>query len=315
MSLAGFTPHAKLKIKVGDTEIDAAIESVSHEMGWAGPATTHINWVSVDGMYNGSATVPYTDQLELTEPLTADSMFKHYSTQPDYKSPWFEPKLKPKEIAVDLSQIEADLAKLPAPTPPELGTSIPLQSLTDVLLAADNSAFLTQKQFYEYATTGNLFLDDKGNMLPLTADAKVHLAHGKAPLGKVTDLKTTDAGLEFSVQLKDLDDAAISKLYGVPIDTIYTDEALPPKNALVEGNKGFGKNKKLQEANDKLVMEQALKQVVTTLYEGLSPGAPHGVLGIAYQIVLPDGRYLNIKISAEPVIPFYDHHIPKEYKP
>jgi hypothetical protein len=110
---------AKVKVTLPDaSELDAVITAMSHTMSSKGAATTTVEWATLDGKYTGSAEVPYFEVVEgVALTLKADSFFKHYPSQPDYTSPWFEPKLKPKEIAVDLSQIEADLAALPSAHP------------------------------------------------------------------------------------------------------------------------------------------------------------------------------------------------------
>lgn len=376
-------PSDKVRIQLppgcvmfGVNQIDAYITGVTHNMSSSAGWGVTVDWVAAeDPGVRGTARTSDLANLVEGVVLTADTAEKNYESSPydglpsyfangglvgsSGKTYAYTPKAKPQAQA-DLSQIAADLAKLPKSPPWEQSSGAlasgyidpgalvsestasellqnylkphpflkPAMESTAKGLSADlltyddfkeafgsvtaelNEALSdnqkqTQATAEQIAKFGEVYLDAAdGSVIPI-GTGEYKLAHDNMPLGKVTDLKTTDAGLEFSVELKDLDPDALFKLYGVP-PTAYA-----PTYA-----KGFGKNKKLQEANDEQALNHASAEACMVLLKNLSPDTPSlsagNTLNIIRKIQLPNGEYVEVlmQISKKSIVPYQKEEAP-----
>lgn len=184
--------------------------AVSEQFSNSGVHEVHIEWSTSDGTLTGTVL---TTPLHLAETLDKGgffepaSVYKHYATQPTFKDAeqsWYgkpfetDGTLLPQPKA-DLSQIAADLSKLPAVTTPKKkpGPKAKVVKGTPAQLAVK-------------ATGGEIFFDHEGKW---------------PPIGKVTDMKMTTGGAELEAKLTDNFSAKVAEGWGVPFDMITIDEA------------------------------------------------------------------------------------------
>jgi hypothetical protein len=293
-------PNAKIRVKLmgPDPAIVAYVTQIVQEFS---EAFYTIDWISVDGKWRGTAKVAFKDLAGWKSgspfTVTADSAIKTYDSDlealPSYFAQTSGTDLVPHysfkpAVNFDLSQIEADLAKLPSAASYEMASSTASGAMTPTEFAAkygplietfanaETQSKLAAEQIAKY---GDLYLEKIGDDLTLIDGDKVKvqwnasgLIESMTPIGKVTDLKETPLGLEFSAEL-------------------------------LAHPKGYGKSSKLQEANALAAMHKATMKFLEELWIGL-PGLPPQLqkgemMGINQILALPDGSKLEAHITIQ----------------
>ena len=318
---------------MGQKPFPATVTQVVQTFEANGTKVFILDWLSTDGTLRGTSNVAASwlatqppGPLKLNTILSMIKTYshpdQHWNVQPgsffSYQSnsgtpnPYAPPHYTPKaEAQVDLSQIAADLAKLPKSPPWEQS---PLSSMKEALLspmefaekygaasasggadlglitgedikaameklsettgkAFSNTEKMMQATQEQMASFGGVFLEAvSGEVIPIgTGDFK--LALHTAPIGKVTDLKETPLGLEA---------------------TFSTELVAKPKKI---------ESKKLQEANAQEVMKKAVVEAASTLWGGLYhnpwPDKMNTLNGV-HTFQLADGTMLEVLLTVKP---------------
>lgn len=293
--------------------IEAVVTSIEQHFGTGGLSESiSIEWAAIGSASGLTGTAEIGQLADQTGKLTvsATSMSKAYEPYVYPTDGYFAVGTeKPQvEVKADLSQIEADLAKMPKPEggPIKVGDKADLLTSTAFIKATSGFADLNLAS----AASGG---GDPGasplqtfaqklkkpggpTMKDVVEAGKLMQQYGK-PIGKVTDTKVTDEGFE-----------GVVTVYGKPIDDLTMNELSAAMDQFAGATdkateQAIEAGKALQSANDKQVMAYAMTKAMEELFLHLSPDLPSLANGdaafVKQEMVLPHGQHLQVTFTVQ----------------